>query len=47
MARFLIAFSGTGATEGQDVLIVVNSGVATLKIELTIPIGIVDGHNFL
>ncbi|UYP48167.1 hypothetical protein NEF87_004452 [Candidatus Lokiarchaeum ossiferum] len=47
MARFLIS-STTGATESQEVLIVINSGVATLKIELSIPIGLVAaGSNIL
>ncbi|WP_371803730.1 hypothetical protein [Candidatus Lokiarchaeum ossiferum] len=40
MARFIIG-SGVGAAESEEVLIVINSGVATIKIELLIPIGLV------
>ncbi len=48
MARFYLGQLSTPAAESEDVLIVINSGVATLKIELTIPIGLVaSGSNIL
>ena len=47
MARFSIGCL-TDADESEEVLIVINSGVATLKIEFTIPIGIVaSGSNII
>ncbi|MHA1583858.1 MAG: hypothetical protein ACTSVU_07280 [Promethearchaeota archaeon] len=47
MARFYIGMSGTAAVESTEVVIILNSEVATLKITKTIPVGITDGVNVL
>ena len=48
MARFYVsATTANGATESENVVIILNTGVATLKITKTIPVGITTGVNFL
>ncbi|WP_457917568.1 hypothetical protein [Candidatus Lokiarchaeum ossiferum] len=48
MARFYVsATTANGAIESEDVVIILNTGVATLKITKTIPIGLVTGVNLL
>ncbi len=48
MARFYIGVKNNAAAESQDVVITLNTGVATLRIEKTIPIGITaSSTNFL
>ncbi len=47
MARIYIGGEGDPASESDDIVIIINSGVATLKIEKTIPVGLVTGHNYI
>ncbi|MHA1583859.1 MAG: hypothetical protein ACTSWL_01270 [Promethearchaeota archaeon] len=48
MARFLIGCYGNGANEGEEIFIVINSEVATMKIELTVPVGLTaSGSNLM
>ena len=39
--------TAAGATESEDVIIIINSGVATLKVSKTIPKGLITGLNIL
>ncbi len=48
MARFYIsALTADGAIESETVVIVLNTGVATLKITKSIPVGLTAGMNLL
>lgn len=47
MARFYIGFANEGLAAGSQLLIVLYSSTATLKIEKTIPNGLVAGTNFI
>ena len=48
MARFYVStLTASGATESEEIIIIINSGVATIKIAKMIPKGLVSGMNML